>query len=257
MGANHFHESSFDSLVVEGDVTIPRSVDMLSPSLAGWSARFKGQQLPAMAVLPEQETTADEDKITYDWRLVDGALESVDRTKDERAAKSKHARPNREALLRYLRPLSDGEQVSLEFYHAPGKHTIAPALGRIAMLLGDGKVALHWITADPAGIATGVDDSNRVFDEHAEQLQTVALKDNDWNQLTLKFDGDVVTLAVNGQDTYRRTWEAEAGRQFGLFRDPTQFHVRVRNVKLSGPWPEKLPADLFELKPKDKAASVQ
>lgn len=257
MGANHFHESSFDSLVIEGDVTIPRSVDLLSPSLAGWSARFKGQALPALAVVPEQEAVADDEKINYDWRLADGALESVDRTKDEKTVQSKHARPNREALVRYLRPLGDGEQISLEFFHESGKHSIAPALGRIAMLLGDGKVALHWITVDPAGIITGVDDSNRVIDEQAQQLQTVALKDNDWNQLTLKLEGDVVTLAINGQDTYRRTWEAEAGRQFGLFRDPTQFHVRVRNAKLSGPWPEKLPADLFELKPKDKVTLVE
>jgi hypothetical protein len=257
MGANHFRETSFDSLVVEGDVTIPRSVDMVSPSLAGWSARFKGQRLPDMAVLPEQETAIDDDNINYDWRLADGALESVNRTDDKKATKSKHARPNREALIRYLRPLGDGEQISLEFYHEPGRHTIAPALGRIAMLLDDGKVALHWITTDPAGIVTGVDDSNRVIDDQAQQLHTIALKDNDWNQLALRLDGDVVMLSVNGQDAYRRTWEAEAGRQFGLFRDPTQFHVRVRNMKLIGPWPEKLPADLFELKPKEKLTSVQ
>jgi hypothetical protein len=257
LGANHFHETSFDSLAIEGDVTIPRSVDLLAPSLAGWSARFKGERLPALALLPEHEPPADDDKITYDWRLVDGALESIDRTSDGKPAKSKQARPQREALIRYLRPLGDGEQISLEFFHEPGKRTIAPALGRIAMLLDGGKVALHWITTDPAGIVTGVDDANRALDAQADELQTVALKDNDWNQLTLKLDGDVLTLAINGQDAYRRTWEAEAGRQFGLFRDPTQFHVRVRNVKLSGPWPEKLPADLFELKPKEKVTSVE
>jgi hypothetical protein len=33
--------------------------------------------------------------------------------------------------------------------------------------------------------------------------------------------------------------------------------VRVRNARLSGPWPEKLPADLFELKPKDKVPSAE
>jgi hypothetical protein len=260
MGAHHCDESSFDSLAIDGDVIIPRSVDLLSPSLAGWSGRFKGQRLPALAVLPEQQTEideADEATITDDWRFAAGGLESVDRTKDGKANNRRPARAKREALIRYLRPLADGERISLEFFHKPGTLSLAPAVGRIAMLLDEEKVALHWITVDPAGIITGVDDSNSAVDEQAEQLQAVVLKANDWNQLTLRLDGDVVTLAINERDTYRRTWEPEAGREFGLFRDPARFHVRVRNASLSGPWPEKLPADLFELKPKDKVPSAE
>ncbi len=56
---------------------------------------------------------------------------------------------------------------------------------------------------------------------------------------------------------YRRAWEVEAGRQFGLFHDPTEYHVRVRNLRLTGDWPEKLPADLFELKPQEGMASAK
>jgi hypothetical protein len=145
--------------------------------------------------------------------------------------------------------LCDGEEISLEFYHEPGKFSLSPSLGRIAMLLSDTNVGLHWITADPEGDWTGIDDSNRVVDEQAEQLRPIKLRDNDWNQIVVRLDGDVVTLRLNGEDVYRRKWEAEAGRNFGLFHDPTKYHVRARNIRLSGDWPGKLPDDLFGTKP--------
>ncbi len=264
MGAYHYRETSFDSLKIEGDVTIPRSVEMLSPSLLGWSARFTNQRLPDLTLLPEDTPARDDDgKINYDWRLVNGALESVDHEKiddpevDKNPKADKYARPRREALIRYMRPLCDGEQISLQFYHEPGKYSLAPALGRIAMLLSDAEVALHWITTDPSGTTTGIDDANRIVDEQAQQLTAVGLKENDWNQLTLGLEGEVVTLSINGEAVYRRSWEAGVGRQFGLFHDPTQYHVRVRNVRLSGDWPERLPGDLFELKPKQKPTSAR
>jgi hypothetical protein len=263
MSAQFSRETSFDSVKIEGDVTIPRSIELLSPSLAGWTARFKNGRLPDVVLLPENAppARAEDEKPQHDWRLVDGVLESVDRAAgggkspsdaSKRAAKTP---PRREGLIRYLRPLGDGEQVSLEFYYEPGKYSLTPALGRIAILPGDKEVALHWITADAAGITTGVDDQNRVVDPQAEQPTPIALKNNDWNQLTLALEGDVATLSINGQAVYRRTWEHEAGRQFGLFHDPTQYQVRVRNVKLGGDWPEKLPADLLELKNKEQKTS--
>lgn len=264
--AYHYRESSIESLKIDGDVTIPRSVEMLSPGLIGWTARFKDQKLPDVAVLSEGDSTADDDpEIDDDWRFQDGVLESVNReATSKKAAKpgkpikrDKYVRPRREGLVQYLRPLCAGEQISLEFYHEPGKYSLAPALGRIALLLSDGKVSLHWITADPAGTTTGIDETNRIVDEQAEQPGPISLKENDWNQLSLRLEDNVAILSINGQMAYRRVWEPEAGRAFGLFHDPTQFHVRARSIQLSGDWPEKLPTDLFELKPKQKLTSAR
>jgi hypothetical protein len=116
------------------------------------------------------------------------------------------------------------------------------------VLLDEPEVALHWITCGNS-LWTGVEETNRAVDPQAEQLETVELVNNDWNQLAVRVDEDIVTLTLNGKDVYRRRWEPEAGRNFGLFHDPTKSHVRVRNVKLSGKWPEKLPADFFEKRP--------
>ncbi|REK10952.1 MAG: DUF1583 domain-containing protein [Planctomycetota bacterium] len=258
LAAHHYRRTTVENVKIEGDVTIPRQVDMLSPGLVGWSGRFKGDRLPRLALLPDDKEPDNSDKSDFEWWLADGVLESVEhepkkpRSNAGIAALLNAERPPRERLIQYMRPLCNREQVALEFYYEPGKFTLAPALGRIAMLLEDDGVALHWITADPAGLITGIDDQNRIVDETAEQPNPVKLKANDWNQLTLRMEGDVAVLAINNQEVYRRTWEPEAGRVFGLFRDPTQFQVRVRGAALTGPWPEQLPEDLFELKSEDK-----
>ncbi len=164
-------------------------------------------------------------------------------------AQTKNPRPRREGLIQYLRPLIDGEQISLDFYYEQGKFGLSPALGRIAIRIADPQLGLHWITADSRGITSGVEDSNRVVDPQAELPEALVLNNMDWNQLSLRLDGDVATMRINGAVVYRRLWEKEAGRQFGLFHDPSEYHVRVRNMELRGNWPDQLPTQLFEIKP--------
>jgi hypothetical protein len=255
MASFGFRMTEFDGIVISGDVRIPREVNLVSPMLLGWSGRFMGNQLPRLALSPGNVRLADrKDPARRDhWRCVDGEIRSVDIVAESSAtAKEDNAEPytekRREGLVEYLRPLCDGEQISLEFYYEPGKFTLAPSIGRIAVLLEEPEVALHWITCGNS-LWTGVEETNRVVDPQAEQLETVELVNNDWNQLAVRVDEEIVTLTLNGKDVYRRRWEPEAGSNFGLFHDPTKSHVRVRNVKLSGKWPEKLPADFFEKRP--------
>ncbi len=258
LASYHYRESSFDSLTIAGDVTIPRSVEMLAPGLLGWSARFKAETLPGLAILPESKLPEEDERL--DWRLTDGVLESVKREEppqsDSSASNRKYERTRKESVIQYLRPLASGEEISLEFFHEPRKFSLAPALGRIAILLDGEKIGLHWITADPAGVTTGVDDANRALDPAAQQPESVALKSGNWNKLSLKLEGEEAVLSLNDQVVYRRLWEPEAGRLFGLFHDPSQYEVRVRGIRLTGPWPEKLPADLFELKPAAEVTSA-
>lgn len=258
LASYHYRESSFNSVAIAGDVKIPRSAEMLTPGLLGWSARFKAETMPRLVILPESELTEEDERV--DWRLVEGVLESVKREEPPQSASAagsrKYERTRKESVMQYLRPLAPGEEISLEFFHEPGKYSLAPALGRIAILLDGEKIGLHWITADPAGVTTGVDDANRVEDTEAQQPESVALKAGDWNKLSLKLDGDDAVLSINDQVVYRRQWEPEAGRLFGLFHDPSQYEVRMRRARLTGPWPEVLPADLLEIKPAAEVTSV-
>jgi hypothetical protein len=201
-----------------------------------------------------EQPAADEDDVEYGWHVVDGMIESVDR-RDAAEGEKEQTTKHREAVVQYLRPLCDGEEISLEFYHEPGKFSLSPALGRIAILLSDATAALHWITADATGNWMGVGQENRVIDPNAKQLRPIELKSNDWNHLKLRLDGDLVVLSLNGENVYQRRWEAEVGRKFGLFHDPTAYHVRARNIQLTGNWPEQLPDDLFQTTPAENVAS--
>lgn len=257
MCSNYYRTTTFDSLQITGDVVIPRKVELLSPSLLGWTTKFTGQLLPSIGFMPGDKqgvirSADDEDQ--PEWRFIDGAIESVDITKSSsrqeqegRESTNKDELPRHESLIQYLRPLCDGEEVSLEFYQESGKFSLCPSIGRIAMVLSQPKVGLHWITADTDGAWTGVDEFNQIVDEDADQLRQVNLNEHDWNRVVIRLNDGVVTLQLNGEDIYRRQWEPEAGRRIGLFHDPTKNHVRVRNIELSGDWPEKLPNDLMEL----------
>ena len=242
--------TTFDSLKIEGDISIPRSVDLLSPDLVGWSTKFTSQRLPPIHFMPERTSGAPTPQ-EPEWRVVDGVLESVEQ---ETAAAKANAQTvaqeptvvRRQGLIQYLRPLCDGEEIALEFYHEPDKFTLIPAVGRIALELSQPQVGLHLIAPHYAPSWHGIPSEHRVVDENAKQLEPIQLTSGDWNQLAVRLDGDVLTLKINGKAVYQRAWEPEVGRQFGLFHDPTESHIRVRNVRLTGPWPEQLPTDLFE-----------
>ena len=254
---------------ITGSPKIPRSVVLSQPNLLGWSAAFTSQTLPVLNLDVESSSSFSpvprpSGDVPYDWRYADGEIQSVDhrRLMDEFRKQNSSSGSSltsnvsvptakaerREAWMYFLRPLADEERIELEFYHEQGRFSIAPTLGRIAMLLDRPKTDLHWITSETNGEYFGIASDNRVNDSVAEQLRDVVLKENDWNQLSLRLDAGVVTLSINGNDTYRRQWETSFHHQFGFFHDPTQTHIRVRNIRLTGKWPEKLPANLMEMK---------
>jgi hypothetical protein len=76
-------------------------------------------------------------------------------------------------------------------------------------------------------------------------LGTVQLKDKSWNQITLERSGDTIRLLVNGQAVYRQAVDTVHDGRFGLLQDPERFQVRVRNLVLTGDWPEQLPDNMF------------
>lgn len=267
--APYYRLTSFDSVKLEGDITIPDQVSMLSPSLLGWSTRFTRQLLPTITLDPKSESTVTRELVNLHWHVVDDQLESVDRVKVYEQTKQTNSQgesdppqPGPDGLIQYVRPLCDGESISLEFFYEPEKFGMAPALGRIAMVLDKdpNHVLLHWLPAEPK---TRTDktrtDDREPADEHdaveidvvadpdAEQLAPIQLLPEQWNSLTVRLDGETVTLRLNGTDVYRRDWETVAGKNFGVFHEPSKYHVRVRNVILKGDWPQQLPADLMEV----------
>ena len=215
----------------------------------------------------------------YPWIVKDGVLESADQ-KLARIVKLEEweasgtvvepymremvekepAKLRSIGLIYYQRPLCDGETLELEFFQdskpepIEGKsrtlpYSISPTIGRTAMLLDQPDIALRWIAGAGEKEWLGTDPEQRVIDPQARQLAKPQARERDWNTMSIRWVEGVATLSVNGQAVYERQWESNVAPQFGLYHNPNLSQVRVRNVRLSGNWPDTLPENLFELIP--------
>ena len=163
-------------------------------------------------------------------------------------------------LIYYERPMCDGETIELEFYQdskpdpVEGRSrslplSISPTIGRTAMLLDQPEVALRWIAGEGEKEWLGTDPDQRVVDPQARQIAKAQINEKAWNTLKIRWNRGSALMSINGQDVYERKWDSEAAPQFGLYHHPNQTQTRVRNVSLSGNWPEALPSNLFEMNP--------
>ncbi|MFO7908070.1 MAG: DUF1583 domain-containing protein [Pirellulaceae bacterium] len=252
--SRHLRRTVTSDVQIEGNVEIPDKVDLISPSLIGWSPAFCQQRMSRLVedfnrpkelkALPKgNESRA----YTYSWHSLEDRIESVDFSELEADDVDAFGQPRRESWLYYLRPLCDGESVEFEFYRKEGAYSVWPTIDRRAIVLDPAGLRQHWITSD-SGRWFGVEATNQIAVPEGSSMHELTLNEGDWNHVRLRREGEYVILAVNHTDVYRQPVDDSLGGRFGLFNDPQQFHVRVRNASLTGDWPEQLPADLFEKK---------
>ena len=72
------------------------------------------------------------------------------------------------------------------------------------------------------------------------------LKEGDWNAVTLSRADGKVTLTLNDEVIYQRAVDFGGDHSFGFYRDRTKTSVKIRNVVMTGDWPETLPDDVLE-----------
>lgn len=165
----------------------------------------------------------------------------------------------RESVLQYHRPMLEDGEIEYEFYFAPGKTEIHPALDRVAFLLKPDGATLHAMT-DGAFERNGLAPENESrLPEGGLLVDKLPLKADAWNRLRLELKGDVVTLVLNETPVVRSTLAPDNDRTFGLFRYSDGTAARVRNVTYRGDWPRVLPTvEEQELAlPKQPAVQIQ
>ena len=112
--------------------------------------------------------------------------------------------------------------------------------------------ALHWLTTNRSIEDTDgwIATSNVAVESECRRGPSpLPLKINDWNACVVEIRDGIVSLTLNGQRVYERPMEVAAGAKFGLYHDRTRTSARVRNVVLTGDWPEwspELAANLLE-----------
>ncbi len=245
--ADRVWQTVYRDLRITGTPEIPREVKLTNgSSLLGWSSGFYAEN---QAKHFQTENANDDESNNpqrvpdLDWWAVEGEIHG------RRITSSGLAKPPiMQSRLHYTRPLRSGDTLKYEFWYEPGvaETHVHPALDRLAMILDPEGVKLHWMTESNDGLATAGLPNDNLLDDAAGRRGEgpLALKERDWNSVSLSLMGDVVTVTLNNKPVYERTLEPDNDRQFGLYHDKHTAAVRVRNVVLTGDWPKTFTPEL-------------
>ena len=237
VGLRSFEERRpmFRNLAITGKPVIPREVRMSDGNdLRGWQSQFYGEPQPPFAAIATSSIVTTR----VNWFLADGVITAP------KVEAGNGVNP--QSLLHYQRPLLDGESISYEFEYKPDEILVHPTLGQMAFLIEPGGVQVHWMTS--GGFEwTGLPADNKLLEPLSRRgPRPLPLKDGDWNAVTLSRAVGKVTLTLNDEVIYQRPVDFGGNHSFGFYRDRTQTAAKIRNVVMTGDWPETLPADVLE-----------
>lgn len=232
---------------LQGSPVIPREVKLFDGDrLEGWVASFYQELQPPRRMNGRQShedakviVRRDPNLRTYDWAAENGILHARILTPN-----ASDRQP--QSWLYYHRPLEEGDELTYEFYYAPGATLIHPALGRMALLLDPQGVRVHWITDTNLDAMEGISAEN-VSDQPDDRRgpANLPLLPDQWNTVRIQLQGSKGKLTLNNQLVYETTLDSQNSRQFGFYHNRAQTSGQVRNVVLKGNWPEQLGPDVL------------
>ena len=148
-------------------------------------------------------------------------------------------------LLRYQRPLLQGEAITYQFFHQGDATIVHPAIGRLAFLLESTGVRIRWITTG-ANEWTGLKVDNAALEPlNRRGPRPLPLKKEEWNTVAVERQADKLIVKLNDELIYQRPIDVDGEPQFGLYRPTRTNAARVRNVVMTGDWHESVPDDFL------------
>ena len=207
---------------VAGTPRVPDSIDLLADeSLSGWTCYYQSA--------------------TGTWRRVvddDGMTMIV----DERS--SCPVGSCDEELLYYVRPLIWDARVQYQFQYEKGVCSVDPCLGRSVFQIRPEGVRIHRLTDGRYERSNLRPDNtiplNRI---ESDPLTGATGKPNlrvGWNQAEVLIQGDTLKIVLNGDVIVQRAIESSTVRRFGFFHYRDMTRAAVRDVRLSGDWPDSI-----------------
>lgn len=220
----------FRNLKIKGKPSIPRGVRLADGNqLRGWQSGFFGETQPSFDV--------DTPKIidsSFDWMIK--ADEIIGGKHEQTAGAS-------QGLLQYQRPLLDGESITYEFLHEGKDSVVHPAVGRLAFLLEPTGVRVRWITTGQ-NEWTGLEADNASLEPlNRRGSRPLPLVETQWNSVSVQMTAENLLVSVNGELVYQRPRDDSDKTTFGLYRENRSSECRVKNIVMTGDWPETLPED--------------
>ena len=225
--------------VFEGQPVVPKEVQLvIGDRMEGWSGdnesqisfRKKSQPKPKS---PDAEQPKELTPEEYDWHAKEGVLYGK---------ADQDAKENSDSLLRYRRPMAQGDRLSYEFRYDPQEKMANPILGAVVVALVDGENAQEHYAGDKE-LAEFATINNVLNSPHA--IDPVQLKSGDWNQVELRIVDTNAEVTVNDVLVWRRPIAKLDNLYPGIQKYKTQA-AEVRNLRLTGDWPEQLPEGLVK-----------
>lgn len=217
-------DADLGNIHVTGSLPVIDSVHLVSdPAIDGWCSYF------------DTDAFAGDDQ----WRVISGEDQQrhLVSEKDGSSANTFH-----ETLLYYVRPIRWDAEISYEFLYDPGSTMVHPAIGHDALLIRPERIGVHRIT-------DGRQDRSRLRPDNFKLLSDTTTSDdrhpglrNGWNHAAVCFEKDTLKLTLNGEVAATLQLLPGQSRTFGFFHYRDQTRAVVRNVVLTGDWPQRLPS---------------
>ncbi len=253
-GSKTSHARKFQ---ITGTPQVAKELDLLiQPTLREWSGLYFYQPLPTTGLQEEAiekdiakpnvyRRTPKPDQLTQlAWTMKDGELISG-QTKN-----NGHFGPASQSLVRYHRPLADGDTLSYQFFYEPDQFVVHPTIGRTAYMLHPAGMKRHWL----------IEDGNRWklpkdYEAAISGGEKLPLNAGEWNGVSLTIADGRLKITLNDEPIYNESHtQPTQGNIFGLFHFAGKTQARIKNITLTGNWPDEMPGKLLEVRA-DEAAN--
>ena len=232
--------TAWQNPVFEGQPVVAKEVNLvIGDRMEGWSTsdekqiafRQKAEPKPRAPDGSEVEKTKELKPEEYDWHAKDSVLYGK---------ANKDAARGSDSLVRYQRPMAQGDRLTFEFRYEPEKKMANPMFGSVVVALVDGEKVQEQFAGDKE-LAEDATIVNVLDSPHA--VDPVNLKSDDWNQAELRIVDDNAEVTINDVLVWRRPISKLDQLYPGIQKFKSQA-AEVRNLRLKGDWPQQLPAGL-------------
>ena len=105
---------------------------------------------------------------------------------------------------------------------------------------------MHWLTDNDNEWTELTADNAIVEPLNRRGPRSLPIKKADWNKVTMKLTDGKISLSLNGEEICQRPVEDISNRHIGFYHDRNTSAVQIRNVVLTGNWPEQLSVELMK-----------
>ena len=224
--------------VFEGQPVVPSEIELVAGDrMEGWATTGSESQIAFRNLAQPKPKTDSQAKAKekkpqeYDWHAKDGVLYGK---------ANPDAKPRSDSFAIYGRPMVAGERLTYEFRYQPGKQMANPILGSVIVGLTEGDNVQELYKGD-AELEEFPNIVNVVKSPHA--VEPVKLIAGDWNAVELRISDTDAEVVVNDAIVWRRPLAKLDDLLPGVQKFKTQ-STEIRNLRLTGNWPEKLPESL-------------